>query len=172
MPGSDHNLLDADHGGYPYEDDGWRGRDDVRWCFTVRTAKHQKTAKVPKYAEQAWVGQDGKWVPASMRDTIVAYWPASPIDSPRDLVGKALELLGHGMLPRMQDVFEPLYGDNWHYELRQEHWIFASDDRVPLHDPYVYFNVLLTDAEVETFEKVFTVTTRANLEHVRDARDH
>lgn len=55
--------------------------------------KAQRTAEVPKYVEEAWIGQDGKRVPASMRDTIVAFWPASPVDSPRDLVGKALEHL-------------------------------------------------------------------------------
>ncbi len=29
----------------------------------------------------------------------------------------------------------------------------------------------LLDAEADTFEKVFTVTTRASLEHIRDARN-
>ncbi len=71
----------------------------------------------------------------------------------------------------MHDVFELRYGDNWHYELRQEHGIFRSDDRVPLHDPYVYIRVLLEEAEAATLEKVFTVTTRSTLEHLRDARN-
>ena len=171
VPGSDHNVLDADDVGFPYHDDRWRGRDDVRWCVNARMRKAQRTAEVPKYVEEAWIGQDGKRVPASMRDTIVAFWPASPVDSPRDLVGKALELLGYGMLPRMHDVFELRYGDDWHYELRQEHGIFRSDDRVPLHDPYVYIQVLLKEAEAATLEKVFTVTTRSTLEHLRDARN-
>ncbi|WP_420442834.1 hypothetical protein [Candidatus Poriferisodalis sp.] len=100
-PGSDHNTFEADEGGYPYEDDRWRGRDDVRWCFSPRMGKASRAASVPKYVEEAWIGQNGRRVPASMRDTIVAFWPTSPIDSARVLVGKALELLGHGMLPRM-----------------------------------------------------------------------
>ncbi len=123
------------------------------------------------YVEEAWVGASGKRVPASLRDTIVAFWPISPIDSPRDLVGKALELLGHGMLPRMHGVFELRYGDGWHYKLRTAHRILPSVKHVPLHDPSVYIGALLKDAEAETFDKVFTVTTRASLEHIRDARN-
>ena len=134
-------MLDADDVGFPYHDDRWRGRDDVRWCLNARMRKAQRTAEVPKHVQEAWIGPNGKRVPASMRDTIVAFRLASPVDSPRDLVGKALKLLGHGMLPRMHDVFEPRYGDNWHYELRHEHGIFRSDDLVPLHDPYVYIQV-------------------------------
>ncbi|MCY4516612.1 MAG: Swt1 family HEPN domain-containing protein [Acidimicrobiaceae bacterium] len=103
--------------------------------------------------------------------SIVAFWPTSPIDSPRDLVGKALELLGHGMLPRMHGVFELRYGDDWHYKLRTAHRILPSVRHVPLHDPSVYIGALLQDAEAETFDKVFTVTTRASLEHIRDARN-
>ncbi len=83
VPGSDHNVLDADDVGFPYDDDRWRGRDDVRWCFNARMRKAQRTAEVPKYVEEAWIGQNGKRVPASMRDTIVAFWPASPVASPR-----------------------------------------------------------------------------------------
>ena len=171
VPGSDHNVFDADDAGFPYDDDRWRGRDDVRWCFNPRKGKSQRIAGVPTYVEEAWIGQNGKRIPSSMRDTIVAFWPASPVDSPRDLVGKALELLGRGMLPRMHDVFEMRYGDNWHYELRREHGIFGRDDRVPLHDPYVYLQVLIKEAETETLERVFTVTTRSTLEHLRDARN-
>ena len=171
VPGGDHNVFDADEDGYPYHDDRWRGRDDVRWCFTSRTAKQSRKANVPKYVEEAWIGQAGKRVPVSMRDTIVAYWPTSPIDSPRDLVGKALELLGHGMMPRMRAVYELRYGDDWHYELRKEYRIFAFDERAPLHDPYVYLQALLKRDEAATFEKIFTVTTQPTLEHLRDARN-
>ena len=69
------------------------------------------------------------------------------------------------------DVFEPRYGDNWHYELRQEYGIFRSEERVPLHDPYVYLQVLLKPDETGTFEKVFAVTTQPTLEYLRDARN-
>lgn len=171
VPGSDHNVFDADEAGNPYDDDRWRGRDDVRWCFTPRTTKSSRVASVPNYVEEAWIGANGKRVPAAMRDTIVAFWPTSPIDSPRDLVGKALELLGHGMLPRMHAVFELRYDDDWHFRLRKEHGIFGSEERVPLHDPYVYLQVLLRRDEAETFDKVFTVTTQPSLENLRDARN-
>ena len=171
VPGSDHNVFDADADGYLYRDDRWRGRDDVRWCFTPRATDSSRAANVPNYVEEAWIGAAGKRVPVSMRDTIVAFWPTSPIDSPRDLVGKALELLGRGMMPRMQAVYELRCGDDWHYELRQKHGIFASEERVPLHDPYVYLQVLLRREEAATFEKVFTVTTQPTLEQLRDARN-
>ena len=59
---------------------------------------------MPNYVEEAWIGQAGKRVPVSMRDTIVAFWPTSPIDSPRDLVGKALELLGREMQMLLTDL--------------------------------------------------------------------
>ena len=171
VPDSDHNVVGADSDGYPYHDDRWRGRGDVRWCFDVRTKKSGATVGVPPPVEEAWIGEGGKRVPRSMRDTIVAYWPTSPVDGARDLVGKALELLGRGMLPRMRDAFAPRYGDDWHYELRQEHNIVASDRVVPLHDPYVYLQALLKEAEAATLDEVFTVTTRPTLEHLRDARN-
>ena len=59
--------LDAADVGFPYDDDRWRGRDDVRWCFNARMRKAQRTAEVPKYVQEAWIGQNGKRVPASMR---------------------------------------------------------------------------------------------------------
>ncbi|WP_420445846.1 hypothetical protein [Candidatus Poriferisodalis sp.] len=71
VPSSDHNGFDADEDGYPYHDDRWRGRDDVRWCFTPRAAKSSRAANVAKYVEEAWIGTDGKRVPVSPRDTIV-----------------------------------------------------------------------------------------------------
>ena len=141
--------LDPDEAGSPYEDDRWRGRDDVRWCFNAKPKKW-----LADYVREAWVGAAGKRVPTSLRDTIVAYWPTSPIDNPRDLVGKALELLGRGMLPRMHGVFELRYGDDWHYKLRKQHRILPSVKHVPQHDPSVYVQALLLDAEAATFEKV------------------
>ena len=61
--------------------------------------------------------------------------------------------------------------DDWHYELRQEHGIFRSEERVPLHDPYVYLQVLLKPDESEIFDEVFTVTAQPTLEYLRDARN-
>ena len=57
-------------------------------------------------------------------------------------------------MQRMRAVYGLCYGDDWHCELRQEHGIFASDERVPLHDPYVYLQVLLRRGEAATLEKV------------------
>ena len=106
------------------------------------------------HVEEAWVGTRGKRVPASMRDAIMAIRQTSPVDSPRDLVGKALELLGHGMLPRMHGVFELHYGDGWHDKLRTERRILRSVKHVPMHDPSVCIGALRKDAEAETFDKV------------------
>ena len=41
------------------------------------------------YHDDPWRGRDGKRVPVSMRDTIVALWPTSPIDRPLVLRGRA-----------------------------------------------------------------------------------
>ena len=85
-------------------------------------------------------------------------------------MGKALEPLGRGPQSHVHAAFGPRYGDDGHYELRKWHRISASDEHVPLHDPYVYLLVRLRREEAATFEKVFTVTTQPTLEHLRDAR--
>ncbi|WP_419909650.1 Swt1 family HEPN domain-containing protein [Candidatus Poriferisodalis sp.] len=94
-------------------------------------------------AHEVWIGDGGKLVPARLRDTIKSYWPDSPDDSARDLLGKALELLGGSLRLLNEPRFRPAWGENWHEELCSRYSILGSHRfRVSPSDPYVHLKIL------------------------------
>ena len=62
-------------------------------------------------AHEAWIGDGAKLVPARLRDTIKSYWPDSPDDSARDLLGKVLELLGGSLRLLNEPRIRPGWGE-------------------------------------------------------------
>ena len=100
--------------------DGVNPPADVRWAFDVTDDP------IGDIAHEAWIGVGGKLVPARLRDTIKSYWPDSPDDSTRDLLGKALELLGGSLYVLNEPRFRPAWGANWHDDLRRHHGILEG----------------------------------------------
>ena len=102
--GDEHHTLPVDDLGQPMSEFDWADPPvGVRWAFDVAAAD-----QMADIAHEAWVGDGGKLVPARLRDTIKSYWPDSPDNSARDLLGKALELLGDSLRllnePRLRET--------------------------------------------------------------------
>ena len=136
--GDDHHRKPVDNLGQPRSEFDWANPGaGVRWAFDVADYPIGDTA------HEAWIGDGGKLVPARLRDTIKSYWPDSPDDSARDLLGKALELLGGSLRLLNEPRFRPAWGENWHEELCSRYSIFGSHRfRVSPSDPYVHLKIL------------------------------
>ena len=110
----------------------------ARWAFDVAAAD-----QMARDAHDAWIGDGGKLVPARLRDTIKSYWPDSPDDSARDLLGKALELLGASLRLLNEPRFGPVEGKNWLGDLCRRYSILGSHRFEPSpNDPYVHLKIL------------------------------
>ncbi len=102
-------------------------------------------------AHKAWIGDSGKHVPAKLRNTIKSYWPDSPDDSARDLLGKALELLGRSMCFLNEPKFLDDWGTNWHDDLCRRYSILDSRrHKASRDDPYVPPKILQMETDAAT----------------------
>lgn len=134
----EHHKLPIDELGQPRNKFDWADPPaGVRWAFDIAEDP------MADIAHEAWIGEGGKLVPARLRDTIKSYWPDSPDDSARDLLGKALELLGSSLYVLNDPRFRPDWGSNWHDDLRRHHGILKSfRDAVSRDDPYIHLKIL------------------------------
>ena len=137
--GDEHQTLPVDDLGQPMSEFDWaRPPVGVRWAFDV--ADDDPMAGI---AHDAWIGDGAKLVPARLRDTIKSYWPDSPDDSARDLLGKALELLGSSLRLLNEPRFGPVEGKNWLGDLCRRYGILGSHRFEPSpNDPYVHLKIL------------------------------
>lgn len=140
----EHHTLPVDDLGRPMSDFNWAKHDDgIRWAFDV------SGDPVAEEVQSAWIGDGGRLVPARLRHTITSYWPASPDDEPRDLLGKALGLLGSALRPALEREFLPDHGPGWHDKLRRAHNINESfEGRVTEVDPSVNIQILMREPKV------------------------
>lgn len=137
--GDEHHTLPVDDLGQPMSEFEWANPPrGVRWAFDVTDDD-----PMADIAHEAWIGDGGKLVPARLRDTIRSYWPDSPDDSARDLLGKALELLGDSLRLLNEPRFREPWGNDWHERLRQHHRIFRSHrHRASRQDPALQMRIL------------------------------
>ena len=140
----EHHTLPVDDLGRPMSDFNWAKYDDrIRWAFEI------SEDPVADETQGAWIGDGGKLVPARLRHTITSYWPASPDDEPRDLLGKALGLLGRALRPALEREFLPDHGSTWHDKLRRAHNINENfGGRMPEVDPSVNIQILMNESEL------------------------
>lgn len=136
--GDEHHALPVDKLGHSRSDFDWANPPaGARWAFDV------VDDSMADIAHEAWIGDGGKLVPARLRDTIKSYWPDSPDDSARDLLGKALELLGGSLRVLNEPRFSPSLGKNWHaelcrrYSILESHWFRPSPN-----DPCIHLKIL------------------------------
>ena len=136
--GDEHHALPVDRLGQSRTNFNWANPPaGVRWAFDVADDS------MANIAHEAWIGDGGKLVPAKLRDTIKSYWPDSPDDSSRDLLGKALELLGASLRALNEPRFSPSLGRNWHEELCRRYSILESHRFRPSpNDPYIHLKIL------------------------------
>lgn len=136
--GDDHHRKPVESLGQPRSEFDWANPGaGVRWAFGVADDP------MADIAHEAWIGDGGKLVPARLRDTIKSYWPDSPDDSARDLLGKALELLGGSLRLLNEPMFRPDWGKNWIEDLCRRYSILESHRfRVSPNDPYVHLKIL------------------------------
>ena len=139
----EHHTLPVNDLGRPMSDINWaKHADDVRWAFDI------SEDPVADADRDSWIGNDGKGklVPARLRHTITSYWPSSPDDEPRDLLGKALGLLGRALKPALEQEFRPTHGPAWHDKLRRAHKINENfGGEVPDVDPSVNIQILMKE---------------------------
>ena len=145
--GDEHHTLPVDDLGQPLSEFDWADPPaGVRWAFDV--AVDDPMAAI---AHEAWIGNGGKLVPARLRDTIKSYWPDSPDDSARDLLGKALELLGDSLRLLNEPRFREPWGKDWHERLRQHHRIFKGHrHRASRQDPALQMRILQNELAAAT----------------------
>ena len=140
----EHHTLPVDDLGRPMSDFNWtKHADEVRWAFDI------SENPVADVVRDIWIGDGGKLVPARLQHTITSYWPASPDDEPRDLLGKALGLLGRALRPALEQEFRPIHGPTWHDKLRRAHKINENfDGEVPDVDPSANIQILMKEPAV------------------------
>lgn len=138
VEGDGHHREPVDNKGQELESCTWPQAPGVRWGFDV------PSEPAPDEVLDAWIGEGGKRVPDRLYHTITSYWPASPVDSPQDLLGKALQLLGEGLRPFMEAEFEPRRGPGWREQLREERGILKSyGGKLSSGDPFASLLILL-----------------------------
>lgn len=159
----DHHRKRVDDLGHDFDSCAWPAKQGIRWAFDV------KSDRADDDVWDAWVGLDGKRVPDRLYHTITSYWPASTVDSPHDLLGKALKLLGEGLQPTIESVFAEA-DDDWLERLRRKHRILTSyRGDVSPQDPYIALNLLIS--EWETVSPLFSWTDRDFVETLVDDRN-
>ncbi|WP_420625003.1 Swt1 family HEPN domain-containing protein [Candidatus Poriferisodalis sp.] len=140
VEGDGHHREPVDGQGHDFATCTWPQAPGIRWGFD--TPREQ----VPDEVSDAWLGERGKRVPDRLYHTITSYWPASPVDSPHDLLGKALQLLGEGLRPFMEAEFEPRRGSGWREQLRTEHGILKHyRGKLSSADPFASLLILLRE---------------------------
>ena len=134
----EHHTLPVDDLGLPIHSYDWTNPPaGARWAFDVADDQ------MADIAHEAWIGEGGKLVPARLRDTIKSYWPDSPDDSARDLLGKALELLGGSLYLLNDPRFRDAWSKDWHEDLCRRYSILGSHRfRASPNDPYVHLKIL------------------------------
>ncbi len=134
----EHHTLPVDELGRSRNEFDWANPPDgARWAFDL--AEDQ----MGDVAHEKWIGDGGKLVPARLRDTIKSYWPDSPDDSARDLLGKALELLGGSLCTLNEPRFRGHWGKDWHESLRRHHGIFRNHlHKASRQDPALQMRIL------------------------------
>lgn len=138
VEGDGHHREPVDNQGRDFDACTWPQAPSVRWGFDVPSEPPSDDVL------DAWLGERGKRVPDRLYHTITSYWPASPVDSPHDLLGKALQLLGEGLRPFMEAEFEPRRGRGWREQLREEHGILRNHGgQLSSGDPYASLWILL-----------------------------
>lgn len=161
----EHHELEVDKLGQPRSDFDWTNPPPgVRWAFDIADDP------MADIAQKAWIGDGGKLVPARLRDTIRSYWPDSPDDSARDLLGKALELLGDSLRLLNEPRFRGLWGRDWHERLRRHHRIFKSHrHRASRQDPALQMRILQKESAAAT--ALFGPTAEEKLEDLVATRN-
>ena len=140
VEGDGHHREPVDGRGHDFATCVWPQAPGVRWGFDVLSEP------APVKVWNAWIGEHGKRVPDRLYHTITSYWPASPVDSPQDLLGKALQLLGEGLRPFMEAEFEPRRGSDWREQLRVEHGILKNfGGKLSSADPFASLLILLRE---------------------------
>ena len=134
----EHHKLPIDELGQPRAKFDWADPPaGVRWAFDIADDP------MTDIAHEAWIGEGGKLVPARLRDTIKSYWPDSPHDSARDLLGKALELLGSSLYVLNDPRFRDAWSKDWPEDLCRRFSILGSHRfRASPNDPYVHLKIL------------------------------
>lgn len=140
IEGDGHHRESVDGQGHDLESCSWPQESSIRWGFDVSAEPASDEIR------DTWIGEFGKRVPNRLYHTITSYWPASPADSPQDLLGKALQLLGEGLRPFMEAEFEPRRGRGWREQLREEHGVLKNHGgKLSSGDPYASLWILLAE---------------------------
>ena len=164
IDGSGHHTTPVGALGNPRDSRPRGGDTRIRWAFDV------PSGGAPSDVWDAWVGDGGKQLPERLHHTISSFWPASPVDSAHDLLGKAVRLLGRGLRPFMRRHFQSRHGVDWLETLRRRHGFLAfHDDPVSPEDPYV--NLMILRREWSAVSYAFDRSDRTTPKRLLTARN-
>lgn len=131
----------------PIEDERWRRFEHdgqrLRWAFEASPA--------PDDVHRAWMGEDQNGTPIGgmRRDTIVSVWPYSLVDDERDLIERALRILGAELQGHFARSFgqvqtTTLIRDAYGDEVRSDRYLDPSLGTFS-HDPGHWLRVVLSN---------------------------
>lgn len=145
----DEIIVDPSEGqeSGPIEDERWRSLEcsgrRLRWAF--------KASPAPDDVHRAWMGEDRNGTPivGTRRDTIVSAWPYSLVDDERDLIERALRILGAELQGHVARSFgqvqtTTLIRDTYGDEVRSDRYLGTSLKTFS-HDPGHWLRVVLSN---------------------------